>query len=500
METDRASIQGRVGRSRWRRICFHCAAALLAFFPLVAIELALRACVPPVDSHPDDSLVSFAGIRPLFVPDPTGTRFAISEERLAFFRRQSFEAVKPANTIRIFVLGGSTVQGRPYSVETAFPKWLELNLRAAESATNWQVINCGGVSYASYRLVPILQEILQYEPGLIVLYTGHNEFLEDRAYDRLKRAPPRLIRLHRALLRLRTYALADRWLSHGRGPRRGEAELPVEVRARLDFEDGLASYRRDDERRRATVERFERNLDTMVRLASEAGVPLVLMNPVANLRDCPPFKSEHRSGLSERQTARVAELMDQASTVTWEDVYGKLRLLGEAAAIDGRHAGLLYRVGLCHHRIGRTSRAKEWFVRAKEQDVCPLRILESMHAAIREVAMRYRVPLVDVRALVERRTPDGIPGEQWLLDHVHPTIEGHRLVADELLACMERMGILDTDGDWQATRDELRRMHLATLDETYFAHGLERLQRLRAWSRGRIPEGKALPAPQPDAP
>ena len=47
------------------------------------------------------------------------------------------------------------------------------------------MINCGGVSYASYRLGPILDEVLGYEPDLIMLYTGHNEFLEARTYPRL---------------------------------------------------------------------------------------------------------------------------------------------------------------------------------------------------------------------------------------------------------------------------------------------------------------------------
>ena len=31
---------------------------------------------------------------------------------------------------------------------------LELSLRAARPEREWDVINCGGVSYASYRLVP----------------------------------------------------------------------------------------------------------------------------------------------------------------------------------------------------------------------------------------------------------------------------------------------------------------------------------------------------------
>ena len=96
------------------------------------------------------------------------------------FRPDGFARENGPKEFRIFCLGGSTVQGSPFAIETAFSTWLELSLQAAEPKRQWDVVNCGGVSYASYRLVPILEEVLGYEPDLIILYTGHNEFLEDR--------------------------------------------------------------------------------------------------------------------------------------------------------------------------------------------------------------------------------------------------------------------------------------------------------------------------------
>ena len=80
--------------------------------------------------------------------------------------------------------------GRPYTVETAFSSWLQLFLQYADPSKKWEVVNCGGVSYASYRLVPILEEVLEnYTPDLVILYTGQNEFLEDRTYAHLKNLP-----------------------------------------------------------------------------------------------------------------------------------------------------------------------------------------------------------------------------------------------------------------------------------------------------------------------
>jgi hypothetical protein len=471
-----------------RKLLLHLAAACVVLLPLVGIELALRFFVPAPAVQGRDPYVSFAAVEPLFVLDATGTRYETSPARLAFFRPQSFAATKGPNTYRIFCLGGSTVQGRPYSVETSFTTWLALSLQAARPETDWEVVNCGGISYASYRLVPIMRELLGHEPDLFILYTGHNEFLEDRTYGRLKEMPGGLIRLHRTLLGLRSYALADRWLSRRGGRANDGTILPAEVEATLDLQDGLASYHRDDAWRRGTIEHFRRNLEAMVRLSREAAVPPIVMNPVSNLKDCPPFKSEFRSDLTEAQRRRVLDLMERADTVDWSDAYGKITLLEAAAAIDDRHAGLLYRVGTCYQRLGRFAEARDWFLRAKDEDICPLRTLEPMHGAILDVARRYALPLVDVRSLIESRTDDGIPGREWLLDHVHPSIEGHKLIADALYDTLEAMDLVRTPEGWRTVRDDLWQRHLSCLNEAYYAHGAAQLRRLQEWARGRIPD------------
>jgi len=302
---EKSMTQGRVRnkpsrrRSRLRAVFFHLAAMVVVLSPLVVGELVLRLCVPHPPINLDDPYVSFAGLRPLFVLNSTGTRFETVEERLVCFCPQSFAATKSPDTFRVFCVGGSTVQGRPYAVETSFTTWLKLNLRAARPEVDYEVVNCGGISYASYRLVPIMQELLKYEPDLFIIYTGHNEFLEDRTYRRLKRMPSALIRLHRVMLNLRSYSLAHRFFSSRRAQNSGDGRsskpvLPIEVRARLDFSDGLDSYHRDDVWHQGIIEHFRHNLRTMVRISRGAGVPVILVNPVTNLKDCPPFNADFR--------------------------------------------------------------------------------------------------------------------------------------------------------------------------------------------------------------
>jgi hypothetical protein len=478
---------------RRKRFLFHLAALGVVLTPLVLVELVLRLCVPAPQISLDDPYVSFSGLRSLFVLNASGTHYETGKERLTYFCPQSFSTTKDPNTLRIFCLGGSTVQGRPFSAETSFTTWLQLNLQAGRPKGQFEVINCGGISYASYRLVPIMRELLDHAPDLFILYTGHNEFLEDRTYGRIKQIPRPLFRVHQTLLKLRSYALAHQYL-YPRLARSDAVEpaqrttLPSEVKTKLDTREGPKSYHRDPLWRSGTMAHFRRNLDLMLRMAQNADVPIILMNPVSNLKDSPPFKSEYRSNLSPQDRERIIALRDQASDLGWIDAQDKLSLLQEAAQIDTQHAELCYLIGKCYEQLGRLTEAKTWFVRAREEDICPLRMLQAMHQAVLEVAKQHRVPLVDIKQLFEQRSRESLVGDEWLLDHVHPSITGHQLIADALYPILETMGLAHRPQNWDARKKVLWQQQLASLGDAYYMHGQDHLKRLLEWSRGRIPD------------
>jgi phospholipase/lecithinase/hemolysin len=110
--------------------------------------------------------------------------------------------------------------------------------------------------------------------------------------------------------------------------------------------------------------------------------------------------------------------------------------------------------------------------------------------------MRSDTPLVDVRGLFERKSPDGIPGDNLLVDHVHPTIGGHQLVAEALLEAMMALGYVQPQPNWQTRRQDAYAQHLATLDALYYARGKERLEGLRKWTQGRAREFAQPPSPR----
>ena len=134
-----------------------------------------------------DPYVGFESSIPLFVEkiDDGQPWMQTAGNKLSFFNAQRFAKHKPENTFRVFCLGGSTTFGRPYDDRTSYVGWLRELLPLADVKQQWEVINAGGISYASYRVASVMDELLQYSPDLFIIYTGHNEFLEERTYRNL---------------------------------------------------------------------------------------------------------------------------------------------------------------------------------------------------------------------------------------------------------------------------------------------------------------------------
>jgi len=499
--TSTVSKQPRTDRplSRRRKWGFRLAAIALGLSVLAAAEgvCILGGWGRPAD-YPDP-YVGFSEVHPLFVLNDAATRYEIAKSRRVYFAKQSFPATKGNDTYRIFCFGGSTVQGRPYSTATSFTKWLQLSLAAGDDRRNWEVVNCGGISYASYRLTPILKECLGYEPDLFVICTGHNEFLEDRTFSHIKHAHPLLAVPTRRLSRLRTATLLRSAVrdivGSGRRVPDGRPVLPAETDPLLNYRNGIRAYHRDDEWRRGVVEHFEFNLRRMIDLAAADGVPAVLVLPPSNLREMPPFKSEHAAGLTAGELSRWHRLVEEARSLRSADPRQAVTLLEQAIGIDGRHAGTQYLLATCYDALWRKTlderfrdKARSAYVAARDEDVCPLRMISPLEVAMRRIAAETGTPLIDAHALLESKVADGILGDEFLVDHIHPSpAEGHQAIAGALSRHLKKESIFQPPSDWRRNRDAAFRRHLEALarDQNYFIRGQQTLRALDAWTKGR---------------
>lgn len=472
----------------------------LSLFAIAEGVCALFGWGNPTD-YPDP-YVGFSEIHPLFVKDDAGENYVVPKSRRGYFQKQSFPVEKNAQTFRIFCFGGSTVWGRPYAAETAFPKWLELSLSAGDERRNWQVINCGGVSYASYRLAPIVKECRNYKPDLFVICTGHNEFLEARTYDHIKNASPLLAIPSRTLSRLRTTTLLRSAVDSitGRKPAISEnrPELKSEVDAQLDYKDGLKAYQRDTKLRAKIVDHFEFNLRRMIDFARNADVPVILMLPPSDLRMTPPFKSQHKDDLTEADTTRWKDLIDRARALYASDLAEAVKLLEQAAKIDHEHAATAYELGQRYYMLWERTKdadhlrnARTALVAARDLDICPLRMVTKLEDAMRRVAHATSTPLIDAHALLEVDCPGKVMDNTFLVDHIHPSpMVGHQRLAQAIAMLMREQKWFRPDEGWPQRRNIAYRAHRRSLPDIYFAKHKIRLEALRNWAKGRAPDNQ----------
>lgn len=437
----------------------------------------------------DDPFVGFSDIHPLFELDESAGRYRVAASRRKFFAEASFAAEKGPRTFRIFCLGGSTVQGRPYSTPTSFPTRLEIDLRAADDRFAWEVINCGGISYASYRLVPILAECLDYQPDYIILCTGHNEFLEDRSYRHIKRASPMLDIPLRLAHRWRTFQVIRRVVRPGSETATGEDEDPRsilggETNPILDYHDSLRAYHRDSEWHAGVAEHFRFNLRRIAHLARNAEVPLLLILPPSNLSDAPPFKSEHRADLTAEQLQQWEELLRQYHALGAADSRS-IALLKQALKIDDQYAATWFELGQGYAARGLHGQARQAFIKARDLDVCPLRMTSPLEKILRDVADQEDLPLLDAHALLEEQSPHEILGGRYLVDHVHPGFAGHQFIARQIVRRWIADGLVQPAPEWQSVCDQAQDAHFRSLEDYYFLSGQRTLDALGAWIQGK---------------
>ncbi len=433
--------------------------SIMIFFILLEGGLALFGVKPVLQT--EDPFVGFASNSPLFLPsrDTNGEqRLTTANNKKDFFNRQSFARQKDPDAFRIFTLGGSTTYGRPYDDSTSFSGWLRELLPAVDKSKSWEVINAGGISYASYRIVKLMEELVQYEPDLFIIYTGHNEFLEERTYREIKEMSPLLRSTATLLQKTRTWTAMSNVLANfdstEEPDKNDRHKMSAEVDAILDRSVGLDGYHRDDKLQRDVINHFRLSLDNMVKMARSAGARVVFVSPASNLKDSSPFKSQDTPDISSADIQRAWQFWAMSKPMAWEKLWPMaLNSLDQAIKLNPRHAELHFHRGQALFAIGQFDAAKKEFIIARDEDVCPLRALTPMGKIVAEVAKQQQVMLVDYEDLLEKRMLEqdnhSILGEEYFLDHVHPTIEGHKLLATALLKTMASQGLASPRADWK---------------------------------------------------
>jgi hypothetical protein len=167
------SLSRPIHRPRSLTFVFWIIVFLASLSPIVAAEMFLRHTDTQIS---DDPYLNFGQVDSFFIKKEINGEpyYQVASREVYRERNITFPVHKQVNTFRIFCVGGSASAGWPHPAEEIYSAYLQSALQQRYPKRNIEVINVSAHAYAAYRVRLIFQEIIRFEPDLVVIYSGNN--------------------------------------------------------------------------------------------------------------------------------------------------------------------------------------------------------------------------------------------------------------------------------------------------------------------------------------
>lgn len=436
---------------------------------LAVVELGLR-------------LAGFGYPTAFLLPHEFGTkRLLVQNNRFGwrFFGAQMARApapiaitpLKPPATIRIFVFGESAAYGDPQP-RFGLPRMLESLLSLRHPGTRFEVVNAAMTAINSQVILPIARDCAYADGDIWVLYMGNNEVVGPFGAGTVfgPATPPlSVIRMNLALRATRTGEALESLAHHFSKSAEGENEWG----GMMMFLGHQVSA--DDPRLKTVYHHFQRNVADILETGRKHGVGIVVSTVGVNLRDCAPFASAHRQGLSEADRGQWDQLYQSGiAAQNSGDLQAALTSFQQAAKTDDTFAELLFRLGSVKLALGQVAEAQKHFLAARDLDTLRFRCDSHLNELLRNATVGResdRIVLADAERAFGEQSSNGLPGNEFFYEHVHLTFEGNYLLALTIAKQVEKLladgsagmsssppGKLLTDQPWPSAADCAQRL------------------------------------------
>lgn len=371
-----------------KRQAYRLIAILLPFFFLAVIEGCLR-------------LTGYGYDTRLFVADHDTRLWVMNREiSLKYFtasqnatigNQEAFYKQKPRGTLRFFVLGASSAIGFPYMHNGAFPRMLAYKLRFLFPQNTIEMINVSLTAINTYTLLDFSRQIVDYQPDGILIYAGHNEYYGALGVASSSQTGwnPWITQMSLTAKNLKIVQALTRLAGILR------PDDPSLINPDLTLMERMAIRQQipyESEAFKAGVEQFDRNLGNILRLFQKQNIPVFIGTLAGNLKGQSPLGKE---ATPEYNAIEAFELGEQA------------------------YASDQYTEALQYFRV------------AKEYDPLRFRAPEVFNEMIRKYGETMKnVHIADVYETFAAHSPNGIIGNELMLEHVHPNLTGQRLIAE----------------------------------------------------------------------
>jgi tetratricopeptide (TPR) repeat protein len=345
---------------------------------------------------------------------------------------------KPENGLRIFYLGESSAAGYPYGHNAMPSRMLADVLKDAYPDRHVEVVNMAMSAINSYTLYDMTSEILVHKPDAILIYTGHNEYygaLGVGSNESLG-AWPAFVRAYLKLQNLRIFtAMRSLFVKLAVFTSNKEIDQSKTLMERVVREQIIPL---ESTTYKLGLIQFKSNMNALIKSYREAGVSVYFSTVASNLRDFAPFES-----VPGDSTTNAHKAFETAQSFL---------------------------------KTGNTKEAKNWFLRAKELDALRFRAPEAINLLIKGFCDESSVFLVDANKAIEEASMYGSPGNEWFLEHLHPTWEGNHLIAKTFAEILLKKGPLakpDFVVDKSGWLEYKNRMCITRFDEIQSWHRLQ---------------------------
>lgn len=356
-------------------------------------------------------------------------------------REVVFSAKKDPGVFRIFCVGGSASAGWPHPGEEIYSAYLLDALAAAYPGRTIEVHNVSAQAYASYRVRLILEEIAAFEPDLVIIYSGNNEFLEPRRYQtepHWSDGIASVVAHSRVYTLVRGSPLIAKWFPGNTLQTHAVSGVAFEQWSKIEKIPVL--LRIDHGQFDEVAKHYQHSIASMLETLDDMEVPALLMTVPSNLRDWKPNVS-----IPTERTSHAGWVhYNSGQAALAEGSYdAALEHLTKAVSASPEHAASHFYLGHALEAVGRHTEAYDSFVRARDQDANPFRALSRFNHSLRRLSADFaKVRLVDLEQAFRDAAAPRAPGFELMLDYVHPTKKGNLLIAQQVFQSIADGGYL----------------------------------------------------------
>jgi len=359
----------------------------------------------------------------LYISDIEKARsyFFANQDRPGYNDQYSFFQPKATNAFRVLLAGGSAIKGYPQPRIFAPSSFLREMLTDVWPERKVEVLNIGTTAVASFPVMEMTLEGLEYNPDLVVIYSGHNEFFGAYGVASINRAGahPAMMRLHRWMRSTALVQGLDRLLPGSRSEDKTLMEIMV----------GQNYTAPEHWSRKAAANNLYHHISRIIRACHARNIPIMVCTLPSNERDLAPLGEDRitLSDISQREALEKSMLLGMARSES--DPEAALEALATVLDAQPKHARAHYYTGKALDKLGRNEEALNHFIQARDFDPMPWRATSQSQEGLMRAARENHAIICDVEAFFREASPGGSVGWDLMDDHVHPSLMGEAMLA-----------------------------------------------------------------------